>query len=407
MSPFRFGDGRDWFFEKRFGLFVHWGLYAIPAWHEQVQWRREVPRREYQELIHQFNPVRYNPDDWLDLAEEAGMEYVCFTTKHHDGFCLWDTGQTKYNVMHSPYGRDVLEMLSDACQRREFPLCLYYSVADWHHPNYPNQGRTHELAGPEEGDEPDQERYLDFLRAQVRELCTGYGELGGFWWDMNVMGVEDPSINALVRELQPNAVINNRGFDEGDFGTPEREADREAEQVLAFGRPTEACQSVGMESWGFKADEDFYTDKFLMQSMDKFLAKGSNYLLNVGPAADGTIPEVSGAKLRRIGTWFENVREAFCGAEPASAMTVHPDVLLTKKGDVVYVHLFKEPMGDAVVLKPMDRMPEKATVLNTGEEVEVCVDMTPRLFRDKKAYLRLRGLPVEVMKEEPVVVKLE
>lgn len=125
--------------------------------------------------------VRYDPDAWLDLAEEAGMEYVCFTTKHHDGFCLWDTAQTEYNVMRSPCGKDVLGMLAQACRRRGFPLCLYYAVADWHHPNYPNQGRSHELPGPEAGDEPDLDRYLDFLRAQVRELCTAYGELGGFW----------------------------------------------------------------------------------------------------------------------------------------------------------------------------------------------------------------------------------
>jgi alpha-L-fucosidase len=218
--PSPFGDGRDWFMERRFGLFVHWGLYAIPAWHEQHQWRGGVPRAEYEQLIHRFNPVNFDPDAWLDLAEDAGMRYLCITTKHHDGFCLWDTAQTDYSVMHSPYGRDILAMLAEACHRRGVPLCLYYSVADWHHPNYPNQGRSHELAGPQPGDEPDWPAYREFLVAQVRELCTQYGEIHGFWWDMNVTGVVDPSINDMIRRLQPNAVINNRGFDEGDFGTP-------------------------------------------------------------------------------------------------------------------------------------------------------------------------------------------
>jgi len=134
----RFGAGRDWFLERRFGLFVHWGLYAIPAWHEQQQWRDRVPREEYEKLAAQFNPVRYDPDQWLDVAEETGMEYVCFTTKHHDGFSMWDTPQSDYKVTNSPFGKDMLGMLAEACHRRGFPLCLYYSVDDWHHTKYPN-----------------------------------------------------------------------------------------------------------------------------------------------------------------------------------------------------------------------------------------------------------------------------
>jgi alpha-L-fucosidase len=141
----RFGDGRDWFFEKRFGLFVHWGLYAIAGWHEQHQWRGRVPREEYVQLAQQWNPVKYDPDAWLDLAQAAGMKYICITTKHHDGFCLWNTQQTNYNTMHTPYGKDVIKMLADACHRRRFPLCLNYSIADWHQPYYPNLGRHHEL----------------------------------------------------------------------------------------------------------------------------------------------------------------------------------------------------------------------------------------------------------------------
>src|SRR5215510_11936126 len=184
LAP-RFGDARDWFFQKRFGMFVHWGLYAIHGWHEQEQWRNRVPRNEYVKLASQWNPTQFDPDRWLDVAQEAGMKYVCFTTKHHDGFCLWDTKQTDYNTMNTPYGKDVLKMLADACHRRGVPLCLYYSIADWHQPNYPNQGRSHELP-PQTGDQPDWPRYLEFLKAQVRELCTNYGELGGFWWDMNV-----------------------------------------------------------------------------------------------------------------------------------------------------------------------------------------------------------------------------
>ena len=224
LAP-RFGDGRDWFFEKRFGMFVHWGIYAIAGWHEQHQWRARVPRAEFVKLAVRWNPTGFNPDTWLDLMLEVGMKYICITTKHHDGFCLWDTKQTPFNTMNTPYKRDIIGMLAEACHKRHVPLCLYYSIADWNHINYPNQGRHHELPS-QPTDSPDWGKYLEFLKAQVRELCTKYGEIHGFWWDMNVPQHRDPSINATIRQLQPKAVINNRGFDDGDFGTPEQEAGR-------------------------------------------------------------------------------------------------------------------------------------------------------------------------------------
>ncbi|MCL5996381.1 MAG: alpha-L-fucosidase [Chloroflexi bacterium] len=402
-----FGDGRDWFFQRRFGLFIHWGLYAIPAWHEQIQWRKGVPRAQYQLLIQQFNPIRFNPDEWLDLAEEAGMSYLCFTTKHHDGFCLWNTAQTDYNVMHSPYGKDILGLLAEACHHRHIPLCLYYSVVDWHQPNYPNQDRSHELPGPEPGDAPDIEKYMRFLRAQARELCTQYGEIHGFWWDMNVTGLHDPSVNALIRELQPNAVINNRGFDDGDFGTPERDMDDSVDQVLAFDHPTEACQSVGVENWGYKTDEDYYTLTHLLRSIDKTQAKGGNYLLNVGPHADGTIPQQPARMLRDIGHWYQRVREAFDGTVPASHLTDNRDVLLTRRGNTIYVHLYKAPASTRVLLKPIDRSPRQATLLNNGEPVDASVDFLPSQFRDRKAYLRIRNLPANALDATVPIVKLD
>lgn len=403
----RFGDGRDWFFEKRFGLFLHWGLYAIHGWHEQEQWRGRVDRREYGKLQAQWNPVRYNPDEWLDLAEEVGMRYVCLTTKHHDGFCLWDTKQTDFNTMNTPYGKDIVGMLAEACHRRGFPLCLYYSCADWHHPNYPNQGRHHELPGPLPGDEPDHARYLEYLKAQVEELCTQYGEIHGFWWDMNVEKHVDPSINQRIRELQPKAVINNRGYDEGDFGTPERDYDQGADAPLTFERPTEACQSVGIESWGYRVDEDYYTDRHLQRSLDKYLARDANYLLNVGPTADGRIAEKPAAILKRLGKWYRSVRESFEGVEPASSLVANREVLLTRRGNTVYVHLYRDPVGEAVKLKPLAVAPRKATLLNTGEPVDFAVELVPSDHVEHKPYLRLRGLPVNEWANAVLVVKLE
>lgn len=403
----RFNDKRDWFFEKRFGLFIHWGLYAIPAWHEQLQYRRRVPRKEYEKLIREFNPVRFNPDQWLDLAEEAGMKYICFTTKHIDGFCLWNTAHTDYNVMNSPYGKDVLGMLAEACRRRRFPLCLYYSIVDMHHPNYPSQNRKYELAAPEPGDEPDMGKYLAYVKAQVQELCTRYGEIHGFWWDGNVMEHRDPAVNEMIRSLQPKAVINDRGFDQGDFGTPERDWYESVNEVLCFDRPTEACQSIGLESWGYKGDEDYYANRYLIQSIDKILAKGGNYLLNVGPKADGRIPEEAQRILKKIGTWYRAVRESLEGTEPASYMTENREVLLTKKGNLLYVHLFKPPCGERVLLKPMDSLPKAANLLNDGRDVDARVDLLPSLHPEEKIYLRIRKLPVNEMADTVMVVKLE
>ncbi len=403
----RFGDARDWFFRKRFGLFIHWGLYALHGWHEQEQWRRRVPAVEYQNLREQWNPTAFDPEEWLDLAEEVGMEYLVFTTKHHDGFCLWDTKLTDYNTMHTPYGRDIVGMLAEACHRRDFPLGLYYSIVDWHHPNYPNQGRHHELPRPKPGDQPDWDAYMDFLRGQVRELCTNYGPIHAFWWDMNVPEHGDPSVNAMIRELQPAAVINNRGFDEGDFGTPERESGTEGDPAQPFDRPTEACQSVGVESWGYREDEDYYTDRHLQRSMTRYLARGANYLLNVGPTAQGLIPTRARAVLRRLGDWYARVREALVDVEPCSHLTDNRDVLLTRRGNTLYVHLVGDPVCDAVKLKPLAIEPKSAIMLNTGEPVQWAVDLLPSEHESQRPCLRLKRLPVSEQATTVLVAKLE
>jgi alpha-L-fucosidase len=400
----KFGDGRDWFFEKRFGMFIHWGIYSIPAWHEQHQWRARVPREEYVKLAGQWNPTKFDPGNWLDLMETAGMRYITITTKHHDGFCLWDTRQTKFNTMNTPYGQDIIGKLSDVCHKRGVPLCFYYSIADWNNPNYPNQGRHHELAAPEKGDRPDWGRYMEFLKAQVRELCSNYGEIHGFWWDMNVPGYRDTTINEMIRKLQPKAVINNRGFDEGDFGTPER--DYEA-QTKESGRPVEACQSVGMESWGYKKDEDYYTDLHLERSIDRYLSGGANYLLNVGPTAEGVIPEQSAAILKRIGEWYNSVKESYENVMQTNQLISGQNALLTSRGNTLYVHLSRDLPGNVIKLKPVQLLPSGAVLLNNGRAVECAVNMCPSDHLEQKGYLRLRNLPANELSGSVMVVRLD
>lgn len=391
-----------WFRDKRFGLFVHWGLYAVPAWHEQILWRGHMPRRDYEPLIDEFHPARFDPDEWLDHLQAAGMQYICFTTKHHDGFCMFDSAFTDYKVTNTPYGRDILGELAEACHRRGVPLGLYYSIPDWHHPNYPNLGRHHEMFGPRPGDKPDVEQYMAYVGNQVRELCTQYGTIHQFFWDVNVLEYQDESLNDLIRELQPQVVINDRGPGQPDYVTPERHVP----DGRAFKQPTEACQALGRESWGFKADEDYYADKFIMQSMAKILAMGGSYLLNVGPRADGTFASENVQSLERIGRWYQGVREAYAGALPASHMTSNPEVLLTRRGNALYVHVTSEPEASSILLPPIEQQPEQATLLNTGEALDTCVDVTPRRWRERPC-LRVRGLPVNQITDEVMVIRLD
>ena len=250
-------------------------------------------------------------------------------------------------------------------------------------------------------------KYLEFLKAQVWELCTHYGKLHAFWWDMNVDEHFDPSINAMIRSLQPAAVINNRGFDPGDFGTPERDHVQGIDTQQSFDRLTEACQSVGIESWGYRIDEDYYTDRHLIRSIDRYLARDANYLLNVGPKSDGTIPDASKRILKRIGKWYRAVEEAVKDVEPASHLTRNRDILLTRRDNVIYVHLVNDPRTSGVKLDPIAVAPEKATLLNTGEPVDFTVDLVPTNHIEHKPYLRLQNLPVNELVNTVMVVKLE
>jgi alpha-L-fucosidase len=399
----KFNDGRDWFFEKRFGMFIHWGIYSIPEWHEQMQWRKKVVRSEYAKLAEKFNPTRFNPDEWLDVAKSAGMEYVTFTAKHHDGFCLWDTKETDYNIMNSPYGEDVLAKLADACHRRSMPLCVYYSIPDWYHENYPNQGRHHELE-PQKGDDPDIDKYVRFVKVQLREICSNYGEIHGIWWDNNVPEHKDPSVNAMIRELQPKAIINNRGFDDGDFSTPEREMRDAHGDVNSPSTPVEACDSIGAESWGYRKNEDYYSIGRLTSKIDYYLARGNNFLLNVGPLPDGRIPKEAVSILEKIGKWYARVKEAFCEPEDVPAASEY-EMSLTKKGNVIYAHLPRSCDKSGVILGDIREEPESVMVLNNGKALNSAVEVMPSKFQSEPC-LHIWDIPVDELSNEAIVLKL-
>jgi alpha-L-fucosidase len=228
-----------------------------------------------------------------------------------------------------------------------------------------------------------------------------------FWWDMNVPAYKDLSINDMIRNLQPKAVINNRGFDEGDFGTPERDYEIKSIDAVGSEKPVEACQSVGMESWGYKKDEDYYTDRHLSRSIDKYLCRDANYLLNVGPTGEGLIPEESSSILRRLGMWYLAVKESYNDIEQAPKLVSNPNVMLTSRENILYVHFNKDLVGNGIKLKPINVLPKNAILLNNGNKVDCLVNLCPSDHIEQKAYLRLRNLPANGMENTVLVVKLE
>lgn len=407
-SPLPSGPAADWFQEPKLGLFLHWGLYALEAWQEQDQWRRKWIREDYARLARRFTARNFDPHHWIDVAEELGAGYLCLTAKHADGFCLFDSRHTDYTVMNTPLGRDVVRELSDACHARNLPLFLYYSIVDGHHAAYPHAGRRWEYPGPQPGDRPSKEAYLDFLKAQVTELCTNYGRIHGFWWDANPAGWQDGSINALVRKLQPRILINNRGFDAGDFGTPERDWDEEVNTQLAFDSPTEACQSLGSQSWGYRRGEDYYTFAHLARSIAKIHGKGGHYLINAGPRADGTIAPAERRILRKLGEWHRATREAFVGVQRVSELVATRDVLLTRRDErTYYVIVHKAQATRAIPLKPFTSLPVRATELLSGRSVNTRNDLLPWDHEQGRGYLRLYDLPEPLLNATAPVIKLE
>lgn len=403
-----FNDERDAFFNNRLGLFIHWGIYSVGEWHEQHGFRADIPRTEYAKFADVFNPSEFKPSEWLDMAIGNGFDYICFTTKHIDGFCMFNTKHTEFNIMNTPYGKDILKELAEECHKRDFPLMLYYSPIDRNHPAYPNKGRRYENQRTYPEDRPDADVYMDFVKKQIRELCTDYGKLYGFWWDGGRhMEMPDPSVNELIRKLQPGIIINNRGFSEGDFRTPERDWYEYVNEDLAFETPTEACQSIGTESWGYRKDEEYYSTRYLMESIDKILAKGGNYLLNAGPMANGRFPREAADILGKLASWFNRVKTSFYEAEPVTGLVENRDILLTADGNKLYVHLYKLPKSSVVWLKPMDVLPVSARLLNDGRSLEAKVEYTPSLYLEKKEYLRISGVPIDEFQDEVMIIELD
>ncbi|MGE5532548.1 MAG: alpha-L-fucosidase, partial [Bacteroidota bacterium] len=285
----------EWFRNARFGMFIHWGLYAQLGRHEWVMNRERIPVREYEKLAATFKPKANAPRKWAKLAKEAGMRYMVMTTKHHEGYCLWDSKLTKYTAPKTGPKRDLVAEYVEAARAEGMRVGFYYSLMDWHHPDGERCTK----------DEAARRRFLDYIHGQIRELLTNYGKIDVLWYDMpwpleTAEAWESETMNRMVFELQPDIIVNNRNRLDGDFSTPEQRIEAER-----GGRAWESCMTMN-ESWGFnRGDDAWKTPKTIVRNLATCAHGAGNYLLNIGPRADGSVPEESVRTLDAVGKWME------------------------------------------------------------------------------------------------------
>jgi alpha-L-fucosidase len=367
-----------WWQEARFGMFVHWGLYSQLGRHEWVMNRERIPLAEYEPLADSWHPKERPAREWARLAKQAGMKYMVMTTKHHEGFCLWDTQQTAYNaVKHGPK-RDLVREYVEACREFGLKVGFYYSLMDWHHPDGANCAI----------DEAARRRFLDFSQGCVRELCSQYGKIDILWYDVS-WPLESPErwetvkMNAMVRELQPEILINNRALLAEDFGTPE-------EQVTAenVGRAWEACMTFN-GSWGYMPiSPDWRPTREVIELLRKAAAGKGNLLLNIGPAPDGSVPPEAVERLTDVGKWIEIYGEALYGQVDRADVHLTLGMLTgswTLKGNTAYYWCSRWP-GTELAIGGLDTKVRQAFLMATGESIQ---------FEQTENRLVLKGLPAQ------------
>lgn len=334
-----------WFREAKLGMFIHWGVYALLEKGEWIQEVEGIQGEEYEKLPPQFTAEKFDPRTWVDLAREAGCRYITFTTKHHDGFCLFNTATTDYNVMNTPCGRDIVRELTEECHRQGLRMHYYYSIMDWHHPDYlPRRSWDKRPA-----DGYDMARYREYMKEQLRELLTQYGPVGCLWYDGGWMHtpeyMDSVRMNAMVREIQPHILINDRAMTPEDFGTPEQ-------RVPATGltnpdgspRVWEACLTITSHWWGYDAHETkFKSPAEVLRIFIDVVSKGGNLLLNVGPKPDGTIQDEFVAVFRALGEWMCVNGEAIYATNASPFRRLPFFGRVTRKGNRLYLHVFDWP----------------------------------------------------------------
>ena len=381
----------EWFTQARFGMFIHFGLYSIPARGEWVRSLECISSEEYQPYFDAFNPRNYDPIQWARLAREAGMKYAVMTAKHHDGFCLFDSQFTDYKSTNTPCGRDLIRECVDAFRAEGLRVGFYYSLLDWHHKDYPHYGdKVHPMRANEayKGEMHDFSNYLRYFHSQVRELCTNYGQIDLLWFDFSYDDMTGEKWKAselvkMVRSLQPGILLDNRlegsgeGFGSlitgdpspysGDFVSPEQIIPPEG-IVDQLGNPViwEACITMN-NNWGYTADDNnFKPAPMIIKKLVECVSKGGNLLVNIGPDADGNIPTPSIESLEGVAVWMGKNSASIYGCG-MSAIPKPEYGRITQNDKKLYYHVMESPVGYVLLhgLKKEDI--QKITLLPTGK----------------------------------------
>ena len=372
-----------WWHDARFGMFIHWGLYSVAGRHEWVMENEAIPVAEYEQLAKRFTPQPNAARAWAKLARQAGQKYMVMTTKHHEGFCLFDTKLTNYSAPKQACGRDLVKEYVEAARAEGLRVGFYYSLMDWHHPDGARCA----------GDEAARRRFVDYIHGQVRELCTNYGKLDILWYDVNwplkPEGWEAAQMNAMVRKLQPGIIINNRTGLAEDFATPEQ-------RIEAADRAWEACMTMN-GSWGYqRADDDWKSSKTVVRNLITCARDGGNYLLNIGPKPDGSIPEESVRILTAVGKWMEKNGNTIYTAEPCQVKR-SSYALFTRKGNTLYMHVHYWP-GDDVAISGLKAQVKSARLHASGKAVK---------FDQDRFRTRFTGLPASAPDDPVTTIAIE
>lgn len=343
-----------WWHQARFGMFIHFGLYSVLGRHEWAMEEEGIPVAEYQQLAKRFNPQPHAARAWAELAKRAGMKYMVMTTKHHEGFCLFDTKLTDYCAPKQAAGRDLVAEYVEAARSAGMRFGFYYSLMDWHHPD----------GARSKNDEAARRRFVDYIHGQVHELVSNYGKVDVLWydvdWPLTPEGWESVSMNKMVRQLQPDILINDRAGIPEDFTTPEQE-------IVASETPWEACMTMN-DSWGYqRADDNWKSPKTVVRNLITCARDQGNYLLNIGPRPDGSIPEPSVQILTAVGSWMEKYADLIHQSQRCQVK--HSEfALFTRQGNTLFIHAYFWP-GETLAVGGLQQKVRSARMYTTGQPV--------------------------------------
>ena len=367
-----------WFNQAKFGMFIHWGLYSVPAgehggnkgYGEWFVEETKIPMHEYEQFTAQFNPTNFNAREWVRVAKAAGMRYICITSKHHDGFGLWNSKLGDWNIGRTPFkNREPLKELADACKAEGLTFCLYHSIMDWHHPLYGNRRAYNDTA---KGD-VNMPEYVEYMKGQLKEIVTQFGPLGILWfdggWEKSWTDIPNhgPDLFNYCRSLQPSLIVNDRGG-KGDYGTPE--------QTIPGAAPKnawETCMTLNGH-WGYnKADHNWKSTTMLIRNLIDCASKGGNYLLNVGPTGDGLIPFESVSRLQEIGAWMKQNGDAIYGTIPGPFRKLDFGAA-TIKDDKLFIFVLDAPTDRKLYLTGLSTQVKRAYFLADSHKHKLDVE---------------------------------